>query len=106
MACDASFTAAEANIHYRALPRHPGGQRLHFFQSDVGMVADSAFGRSARRVVLDAKSLEAPDAPVVHANGQGDSKDALGVLDHFPNIAFEFQRIRSQIEVFKRELVR
>ena len=35
IAGDAAFGAAEGNVHHRALPRHPRGQRLHFVERDL-----------------------------------------------------------------------
>ena len=36
IADDAALGAAERNIHDRALPGHPAGQRAHFVQRDIG----------------------------------------------------------------------
>ena len=33
----AALGAAEGNIHGRRLPGHPGGERFHFVERDVGM---------------------------------------------------------------------
>src|SRR5262249_30959494 len=42
IADDAALGAAKRNVYGGAFPRHPGRQRLHFIEADIGMVADAA----------------------------------------------------------------
>ena len=58
IAGDAALAAAERDVHDRALPGHPGGQRLHFVERDLRMEANAALCRAARRAVLHAIGFE------------------------------------------------
>ena len=68
IADDAALGAAEGDVDDRALPGHPGGQRAHFVERDVGRVADAALGRAARDGVLHAIAGEDFQAAVVELN--------------------------------------
>src|SRR5215472_2367090 len=70
IADDASLRATEGNVDRGALPCHPGGQRLHFIETYIGMIANTALARPARIVVLYAKSLKYLDVAIVHLDGQ------------------------------------
>ena len=57
--------AAERDIHHRAFPRHPTGQRASFVKSDVGGITNAALGRPAIDRVLHPESGKYLQAPVV-----------------------------------------
>src|SRR6185312_5033377 len=61
----ATLRATERNVHDRALPRHPRGERLHFLERDVHVEANAALARAARRVVEHAVTGEDLDLSVV-----------------------------------------
>ena len=105
VAGDSALGAAERNIHDRAFPRHPRGQRLHLIERDLRVIADAALGGAAHRAVLHAISLEAVNVPVVHADRHCDHEDALGILDHLPGILIEPHCICCCIEVLQGNVV-
>ena len=52
IADDAALGAAEGDVDHGAFPGHPGGQRAHFVERDIGRKADAAFAGSARDGML------------------------------------------------------
>ena len=48
IADDAALAAAERDVDHGAFPGHPGGERAHFVEGDVGGEANAAFGGTAR----------------------------------------------------------
>ena len=86
IAGDSALAAAEGNVHHGAFPCHPRGQRLHFVQGDLGVIADAAFGRPARRAVLHAIAFKAANVPVVHAHRHAYREYAFRILDHHPDV--------------------
>jgi len=68
----AAFGAAEGNVEQGRLPRHDRGETQDLVLVGVRVVADAAFARPARSVVLNAVSGEHLDAPVVHPHGDLD----------------------------------
>ena len=109
---DSIAAGATANVSRLDLGVHKGTHvdaPVHFIDGGAGTESldletlvgpASVVDATAVSGQLDAESLKTPDAPVIHAHRQGDREDALRILDHLPNIAFEFQRIRCQIKVF------
>ncbi len=77
----AAFCAAERDVHQRALPGHPHGERLDLVERDVRVVADAALGRAARDVVRDAVALVRDDRAVVHRHRRGDDHRLLAFLE-------------------------
>ena len=69
VAGDATFCAAEREIHERALPTHPHGECGDFAEFDVWRVADTAFAGAEGEVVLDAMSGEGVNLAIVHPDG-------------------------------------
>ena len=66
VADDAALAAAERNVRDGALPRHPGSERGHFVETDVGVVPDTALRGTERDVVLHAVPREDFDFAAVH----------------------------------------
>src|SRR5215472_13709075 len=76
------------------------------------MIANAAFARPARIVVLHAKSLEDLERAIVHADRQGKRKRAARRAQHFTQARIEFEFFRrvlklsegnaKRIEVFRR----
>jgi len=64
-----AFGSAEGNIDHRALPSHPGGQRAHFVEGDIGGKANSALARATHRGVQDTIADEHFQLTVVEAHG-------------------------------------
>ncbi len=106
VADDPALRAAVGNVHRRGLPRHPRGQRLHFVQRDVGVVADAALRRPARHVVLHPKAGEHLHLPVVHLRGDGGFQDALWRAQNLPESEIELQVFRGHIELNLRDAER
>ncbi len=63
----AALGAAEGNVHHRALPGHPRGQRADFIKRHIRREPDAALGGASRDGVLDAVSGEYFQASVVQA---------------------------------------
>ena len=62
----AALGAAVGQIHERALPGHPHGERAALVQRDVGVIAEAAFDGAFGGIVLDAKAGEHAHLAVVH----------------------------------------
>jgi hypothetical protein len=105
VAGNSALGAAEGNIHHCALPRHPGGQRLHLIQRYLRVVADAALGGTAHLAVLHAIAFKAVNVPVVHAHRHRDHQDPFGILDHLPNIVVEAHGVCCRIEVLQGNVV-
>src|ERR1700727_1019017 len=82
---------AEGNVHHRALPGHPAGQRAHFIQRDIGRVADTTLRRPARDGVLDAVAGEDFDGTVVHADREVHDKLACWIPQNLPESVVQVQ---------------
>jgi hypothetical protein len=93
------------NIHNRAFPRHPGGQRLYLVERYLRVIAKAALRGPAHRAVLHAVSLKAVNVPVVHAHRDGHGENTLGILDHLARIVVEAQNVRRCIEVLQRKFI-
>ena len=63
---DTALGAAVREIRERALPGHPHRERLDLVDVGRRMEPETALGRAASHVVLDAVSLEHADTAVVH----------------------------------------
>src|SRR6266513_264717 len=60
--------APKRNIHDRALPGHPSGQRAHFVKRNVGGETNPAFSRPAHVRMQHTVAGENFQLPVVHAH--------------------------------------
>ena len=101
-----ALAPAVRNIHRRAFPRHPRGQRLYFIQRYIGMVTDAAFCRPACEIVLHAVSLIYLDFAVIHAHRYGDDQLALGSFQDRSHSFIELEVIRGSVELCLRDLKR
>ena len=81
-----AFRAAVWDADRCALPGHEHGQRLHQVESDVGVVADPALGRTAADVVLNAPAGEDVDGTVVQADRKVDRQLALDLAQASPRV--------------------
>ncbi len=63
---DAALGAAVGKVRERALPGHPHRECLDLVDVGRGVEAQTALGRTAGDVVLDAVALEHANAAVVH----------------------------------------
>jgi len=95
---DAAFGPAEGDIDAGALERHEHSQGAHFVNVHVGVVADAAFGRPARRRVLHAVALEGHDAAIVADNGQGDRHLDLGLAHDGGDALVKLQALKGCVE--------
>ena len=75
---NAALGPAVRQVDRGVLDRHPAGQRHHFLQRDVLVVAHAALAGTAREAVLDAESLVVGDRPVVQLDRDVDHEAALG----------------------------
>ena len=105
IAGDSALGSAEGNVHHRALPRHPRGQRLHFVERDLRMKADATLGRSAHRAVLHAVARKAVNVAVVHAHRHAHRQHALRILDHLARILFEAHGVCRGVEVLHGDVI-
>ena len=95
----AALGAAVGNIDGGGLPGHPGGQRFHFVQSEIGMEADAALGRAAGDVVLHAIAGKHFDLAVVELYGHGDFQDAPRRAQDLAQAGIELQELRRHVEL-------
>src|SRR5205085_11428638 len=61
-----ALAAAVWDIHNSAFPRHPRSEGFNFNESYLRVIADAAFGRAARHIMLHAVSFKDLDAAIVH----------------------------------------
>ena len=106
IADDAAFAAAERDVRDRALPRHPRGERGHFVERDAGVIADAAFGRAERDVVLDAEAGEHFDLAVVHLHRTGDDDLPLRVGEDLPDAGVEIEQSGGDVEFLEHRAER
>ncbi len=106
IADDAALGAAVGKIHGGGLPGHPCGQRLHFIERDVRVIAQAALGRAARHVVLHAKSGEDFHLAVVHFHGDGNFHDALRRAQNLAQARIELQVFRRHVKLDLRDAKR
>src|ERR1019366_8921169 len=91
IADDSAFAPAERNIDHGALPGHPGGQRAHFVERDIGGEADAALGRPARYGVLYAVAGEDFDASIVELNRDVNGEFLGGSAQHLTHAVVELE---------------
>ncbi len=89
IADDAAFAAAERNVGHGAFPRHPRRERRDLVERHAGVIADTAFCRTKRDVVLHAVASEDDDLAVVHLDRTRHRDLALGARQDPPDTAFE-----------------
>src|ERR1019366_853329 len=99
IAADTALGAPEGYVHQGALPRHPGGQGRHFVEGDAGVIADSAFARSADVTVLHAVGIEDTDGAVVHLDGKRQGNGAAGTAQYLTQSRIEVQVVRGNFEL-------
>ena len=104
VADDAALAAAERDVRHRAFPRHPGRQRRHLVERDVGVIADAALGRTERDVVLHAVAGEDLDLPVVHLHRARHGDLPLRVRQDFPDAGVEPQQPRRSVEFLEHRV--
>ena len=98
IADDAALGSAERNVHHRALPGHPTGQRAHFVQRHIGRVADAALARAARDVVLHAEAREHVDHAVIQGYRKMHDHLSRWRAQHLPQALIQIQLARGKIE--------
>src|ERR1019366_3920341 len=91
VADDSALAAAERNVDDGALPGHPGGQRTHFVEGDIGSESDAALGRAARDRVLYAVAGEDFDASIVELNWNVNGDFPSGSPKPFTHSVVEFE---------------
>ena len=73
----AALRAAEGDLDQRALPGHPHGECADVIEIGLRVEAETALGRAAGHVVLDAVAREHADRAVVQLHGEVDRELAL-----------------------------
>ena len=94
----AAFAAAEGDVDHGAFPGHPGSQRAHFVERDVGGEADAAFGGAARHGVLDAVAGENFQAPIVELHGNVDGEFERGGTENFAEAVVQGEAFGGLVE--------
>ncbi len=89
----ASLGPAVGQPGQSAFPRHPHGECGDLAEVDVGMVADTAFGRAARGVMLHAVSGEDLDVIVIHPDGNADDERTLGLFEPLAQVVIQVHRL-------------
>ena len=67
------------------------------------MVPHPALGRAARDVVLDAVADERPDAPVVHADRDGNLDRLLALREHGDEVVVDAERVGDETQLLARD---
>ena len=106
IANDAALGAPERDVHQRALPRHPGGQRFDFFEGDVEIEANAALGRSTRRVVQHAVAGIDLDLSAVAEDRHGDNDLFFGIAQNLVQAGVEIEQLRRVIEALHHRFER
>jgi hypothetical protein len=88
-------------VRDRAFPRHPRGERGDFVERHIGVIADAAFGRTKRDVVLNAIAGEDLDLAVVHLHRTRDDDLAFRMREDVPDTGFEIDDARGDVEFLK-----
>ncbi len=105
IANDAAFGAAEWNIHHRALPSHPCGERAHFVDRNIGSKANAAFARAPHGGMKNAIPDEDLELTVVHANRNVEGDFFFGIFEIAVETLLESQLLRGYFEARFRVLV-
>ena len=95
----AALGAAVGQVHQRAFPRHPHGQRAAFVQRHLGVIADAALGRAFDGVVVHAKAGEHAHMTIVHAHGEMHDQLALGRPQVAADVLVQLHEIGHLIEL-------
>jgi len=106
IADDTAFRPTEWDVHNRALPSHPCGERFHFIGRYVGMIANPSLARSARDVVLHAVSGQDFHLAVIHLRGQGNFQHALRSAQDLAKAGIELQELGGHVELNLRDTER
>ncbi len=93
-----TLRTAERQVHDRALPSHPGRERLHLFERHVEIEPDAALRWSARRVVEHPVADEHLDLPVVHHHRNGDGDLLFGMAEHLVEARLEIEQVGRAVE--------
>jgi hypothetical protein len=103
IAHDATLGAAIGDADHRALPRHPHRKRLDLTEGDGRVVANTAFPRSPRGVVLDAISGEHLHDAVGHPHREVDRQLTLALGQDRAHVRVEMQLVRGDPELLERD---
>ena len=104
VADDAALAAAERDVRDGALPGHPGRERGHFVEGDVGVVADAALCRTERDVVLHAIAGEDLDLAVVHLHRTRDGDLPLRMREDLPDAGLEVEHAGGDVELLEHRV--
>src|SRR5579875_370967 len=99
VAYHATLSASVRNVDDRALPSHPGCERLDLVKGDVGVIPDPAFARAPCVAVLHPVALKVLQPPVVHLDWNGDGEDPLWFAKHLEDVGVEFYERCSTLEL-------
>ena len=80
---DAALGAAERQVDGGVFHAHPGRQRHHLFERDIGVVAHAPLAWAACQAVLHPVAFMVGDAAVVHLDRHVDDQHPLGPLERF-----------------------
>ena len=103
---DPALRAAERDVHQRALPRHPHGERLDLVERDVGVVPDPALRRPARDVVRHPVSLKRLDRAVVHDDRDRDDDGLLAFPQNLDQVLVDLEDLADLAKLVLGELER
>jgi len=80
---DASLGAAERQVDIGVFHTHPGRQRHHLLECDLGVVTHASFAWAACQAVLHPVAFVVGDAAVVHLDRHIDDQHSLGPFERF-----------------------
>jgi hypothetical protein len=99
IALHAALSAAERDVHQRALERHDHRERFALVETRVGMKTQPAFVRAENVVVLDAVALEEPVATVIHQHREVDDDLVLRLRKDRAHVLRQLDDPRGPIEL-------
>src|SRR2546423_9562903 len=100
----AALSPAVWNLDAGALPGHPHRERLDLVEIHGRVVPNTALGRAASDVVLDAKTGEDSGAAVVELDREMHDQLPLGITKHLTNIRAEVELVGRAVVLLQRHL--
>jgi hypothetical protein len=102
IADNAAFAAAERDVHHRAFPCHPRGQRADLVEIHVGSITNAAFGGTTRDGMLHTITGEHLDASVIEPNRDVHGEFESGAAEHLLQTFVEAEPAGRLVESCRR----
>src|SRR5690606_24498338 len=102
---NAALGTAERYVHHGGFPGHQAGQRAHFVQVHVRVIAKPALEGPSRIIMLDAIADVVADGSIVQLDDDLDSELASRRPEQGLVAAVQLQRIEGLLQVSIRSLI-